>query len=131
VLEFALVFPLFVAVVFGLIDYGWYFYQKFTFASAIREGVRYGATYRDDPLGTPALQPDAQAQTEAERRCRIGSVPTTGTAKATLTASLTGAFPLRAVRIQGTYRFIPLVGLVRMPNPNLTYTMEMLLEQQF
>ena len=42
--EFAIVFPLFCALVFGIIDYGYYFYQRFAMAGAIRDGLRTGVT---------------------------------------------------------------------------------------
>src|SRR5579862_4730838 len=40
VVEFAIVLPIFLALLFGSVDYGWYFYQKFTLASAVQGGVR-------------------------------------------------------------------------------------------
>jgi Flp pilus assembly protein TadG len=126
--EFALVLPIFVAIMFGMVDYGWYFYQKFSFASAIREGVRYGALFRDDVAA--GSKPDVEARAEAVRRCNLGSVPT-GAGGATITATLQDAIPRRAVRLVGTYTFRPLVGIVRLPSSTMTYTMQMLLEQQY
>src|ERR1700710_2016900 len=40
--EFALIMPLFLALVCGVIDYGWYFYQRYALAAAIRDGIRSG-----------------------------------------------------------------------------------------
>jgi Flp pilus assembly protein TadG len=127
--EFALVLPIFVAVMFGMIDYGWYFYLKFSFASAVREGVRYGATFRDDVVA--GSKPDVEAQAEAVKRCLLGSVATTGPGAATFTASMQDAIPRRAVRLSGTYTFKPLVGIVPLPNRTMTYSMQMMLEQQY
>jgi Flp pilus assembly protein TadG len=42
--EFALLFPLFVLIVFGIIDMGFAFNQKINLTQATREGSRYGAT---------------------------------------------------------------------------------------
>jgi Flp pilus assembly protein TadG len=42
--EFALLFPLFMAIVFGVIDMGFAFNQKINLTQAAREASRYGAT---------------------------------------------------------------------------------------
>jgi Flp pilus assembly protein TadG len=122
--EFALVLPVFVAVLFGMVDYGWYFYQKFTLASAIREGVRLGATYKEGGATDPATA----ALTEAGLRCDAGSVPKTAVA---WTSGYVDAAPVRKVWIEGQYTFKPLVGLVPMPASAMKYKMTMLLEQQY
>ena len=72
--EFALIMPIFLAILFGMIDYGWYFYQKFTLTAAIREGVRYGVTFKDNP---PGENPYNEAVAEAGRRCDASAVPNT------------------------------------------------------
>ena len=36
VVEFAIVLPIFLSLMFGAIDYGWYFYQKYTLAAAVQ-----------------------------------------------------------------------------------------------
>ena len=42
--EFALLFPLFILIVFGTIDMGFAFNQKINLTQAAREGSRYGST---------------------------------------------------------------------------------------
>jgi hypothetical protein len=126
--EFALVMPIFVAVMFGMIDYGWYFYQKFTLAAAIREGVRYGATLKEPTLLAPGPDPYDEAVKEAKKRCDNGSVPGAGV---TWTGGLTGIAPARLLGVTGTYTFRPLAGLVPMPKPSMSYSMTMMLEQQY
>jgi Flp pilus assembly protein TadG len=42
--EFALLFPLFLAIVFGIINFGFAFNQKINLTQAAREASRYGAT---------------------------------------------------------------------------------------
>jgi hypothetical protein len=120
--EFALIMPIFIAIVFGMIDYGWYFYQKFTLCAAIRGGVRYGVTFRDNPSGTSLLA----ATDEAKRRCDAGSVPSTSV---TWAGGVTGTAPIRRLQLTGTYTFTPLVGLVPMPRSSVSYSMTMLLER--
>jgi Flp pilus assembly protein TadG len=126
--EFALVMPIFIGVLFGMIDYGWYFYQKFTLAAAIREGVRLGATYRYAPAATPPSDPAGQAVTEAGARCDQGSVPS---AMVNFTSGYLDAAPTMKLWVQGEYTFHPLVGLVPLPNSDMKYKVTMLLEQQY
>jgi len=40
--EFALILPLFLFLIFGIIDFGWYFFVQQTLQYATREGVRLG-----------------------------------------------------------------------------------------
>jgi Flp pilus assembly protein TadG len=40
VVEFALVFPLFLLLIFAIIDFGWYFFVQHTLQFATREGTR-------------------------------------------------------------------------------------------
>lgn len=42
--EFALLFPLFIAILFGIINFGFAFNQKINITQAAREASRYGAT---------------------------------------------------------------------------------------
>jgi Flp pilus assembly protein TadG len=123
--EFALVLPVFVAVLFGMIDYGWYFYQKFTLTAAIREGVRFGATFKE---GGTSGEPEDKALQESKDRCDMGSVPSTAV---TWTKGYDSVAPTRKVWVEGQYTFKPLVGLVPMPNSAMKYRMTMLLEQQY
>jgi hypothetical protein len=122
--EFALVLPLFVALMFGMVDYGWYFYQKFTLAAAIREGTRTGATIRE------ANDPYTTAKNAAMAACDNGSVPSGSVVWGPATP-LSGVAPLRTLTLTGTFTFHPLVGLVPMPNPSMHYSMTMMLEQQY
>jgi TadE-like protein len=43
-LEFALLLPIFIVLVGGLMDFAWYFQQRNLVVRAVREGVRVGAT---------------------------------------------------------------------------------------
>ena len=47
-LEFALVFPLLLLVVFGIIEFATIFYNKAVLTNASREGARVGVLYRTD-----------------------------------------------------------------------------------
>jgi Flp pilus assembly protein TadG len=121
--EFAIVLPVFCAVLFGTIDYGWYFYQKFTLASAIRDGVRTGVTVSE----TASPDSYSTAVTAAKVILDAGSLPS---ASVTFTGSYNGVSPTRTLTVTGTYTFKPLVGFVKTPSTGISYAMTMLLEIQ-
>lgn len=47
--EFALLFPVFLTLVFGGIDYLWYILQRYELTDAVASGCRTGALVGDDP----------------------------------------------------------------------------------
>lgn len=49
--EFALVLPILITVVLGIIDFGFAFNTQISLTQAAREGVRYEALDMDDPEG--------------------------------------------------------------------------------
>ncbi|MGN0334309.1 MAG: TadE/TadG family type IV pilus assembly protein [Lachnospiraceae bacterium] len=46
--EFALILPIFILLVFGIIDFGWLFYNKIQVNNASREGARYAVVHWDE-----------------------------------------------------------------------------------
>lgn len=46
--EFALVFPLLMILILGMIEFGWILNGKITLTNAAREGARVAAIYQDD-----------------------------------------------------------------------------------
>jgi hypothetical protein len=56
--EFALLLPLLLFIVFALVDLGWIFNQQLALTSAAREGVRHYAIHHADPDTTPAAVMD-------------------------------------------------------------------------
>ena len=46
--EFALVLPLLLVLLFGIIDFGWLFYNKIAINNASREGARYAVVHCGD-----------------------------------------------------------------------------------
>jgi Flp pilus assembly protein TadG len=60
--EFALVLPLFLTMVLGAIDWGWFFYIDQLVTNCAREGARAGTLLPPRPTSTPA-----QAETAAEQ----------------------------------------------------------------
>ena len=120
--EFALVLPVFLAVVFGVIEYGWVFYQQFNLAGAVRDGLRQGVTISQaatpDPRVTAVQKAQANLQTLG---IASGSV--------TLTATYGGSAPTKTMTLNVTTTYKKLIGFVPTP-AQLKYAMTMMLEQQ-
>ena len=55
-IEFAIVLPLLVVFVFGIIEFGLIFYDKAMVTNASREAARSGIVYRDPPLTVAEIQ---------------------------------------------------------------------------
>jgi Flp pilus assembly protein TadG len=119
--EFALVFPILCAVMFGIIDYGWFFYQRFTMASAVRDGLRYAVV----------MSQTADYTTAAITRATLDLQNSGMTAPAgTFTVSTSGAYPTKLLTLSGTLAFVPLVHFVPLPTTGIHYQMTMMFEQQ-
>jgi Flp pilus assembly protein TadG len=54
--EFAIILPLLVVFVFGIIEFGLVFYNKAMVTNASREAARAGIVYRDPPLTVAEIQ---------------------------------------------------------------------------
>lgn len=48
-IEFALTVPVFLTLVIGIFEFGWYFWQKSTTIDAVRHGCREGSLYEETP----------------------------------------------------------------------------------
>ena len=68
-IEFVLVAPLFLLLLLGAIDWGWYFVLRETVVNATREGARV-ASVQDDP---PVRSEDAAVTTVEEYLRRVGA----------------------------------------------------------
>jgi Flp pilus assembly protein TadG len=123
--EFALVLPLFCAVLFGTVDYGWYFYQKFTLAAAVRDGLRTGVTISQSVTGTGSCANVAVTRALADMT-QAGLNPPANM----FTTSVGSSFPTKTLTLSGTYAFTPLVNFVPLPTHGMTYAMTMMFELQ-
>jgi Flp pilus assembly protein TadG len=56
--EFAIIFPILVLLVFGIIDFGHAWYMKHMMSDASREGARYATRYKTDATGHRILPKD-------------------------------------------------------------------------
>ena len=53
--EFALVIPVFLTILFAIFDFGFLLYSRITLISGTREGAHAAVTQIDNPLGVPAI----------------------------------------------------------------------------
>lgn len=53
--EFALVIPIFLAIFFGILDFGFLLYSRITLINATREGAHAAVTQIDNPQGIPVI----------------------------------------------------------------------------
>lgn len=138
VVEFAIVLPIFLAMLFGAIDYGWYFYQKFTLAAAVQSGLRSALSVKEDDTPDPWTTAKNNAVDNLNKSGAISPLSVTwGPVDLTATppppspgADYVGVKPNRAVVLTGMYTFIPLVGFVPLPNKTMTYSITMVLDAQ-
>lgn len=56
--EFAIVLPLLIILVFGIIEFGFIIYDKAMITNASREGARLGIVFRVDPTNGEYISPD-------------------------------------------------------------------------
>ncbi len=72
--EFAIILPILVVLLFGIIEFGIYIYDTSVITNASREGARYGVLYNVDPT-TQEYTP----YTAAEIQDHVLNDPTSGT----------------------------------------------------
>jgi Flp pilus assembly protein TadG len=64
-LEFVILFPLFLLVIMGIVEFGHLFYVRHTLTNASREGARAGVVYYSPPIDGSGPARDIWAATEA------------------------------------------------------------------
>lgn len=134
--EFALVFPLFIAILFAIIDFGWMAYQKAAFdysrihtswdyagldvgnpSSKTYDSARVQDAVRDSIAKAPSIGFDANELTVTNASVTISNVPSESTVpdregKATKATKVT-----RQARLEATVRYNvkPIIGLLIKP----------------
>ena len=53
--EFALILPIFLLILCGIIDFGWLFYNQLSLNNACREGARYAVVHTEENADTRAI----------------------------------------------------------------------------
>jgi Flp pilus assembly protein TadG len=68
-IEFAIVLPLLMLLVGGIVDFGILFYNKQVLTNASREGARAGIVYQSDGAGNKIILTESDIQGIVERYC--------------------------------------------------------------
>lgn len=113
-IEFALLAPLFLALVFGIVEFGYIMYAKSVITNASREGSRYGVIY-SNPRPT---------STQVEARVREYLTGASATINTNATVTVTGAAGASGSQLTVTvnlpYTFIVLPNMVQGLTGNIT-----------
>lgn len=120
-IEFALVLPVLLGILFAIIEYGWMFLQQSNVIAAVREGARLGVTYATDN------SPDA-ATVATDRTNEV--LTGYGMTGATVLATYDGDSPDETLTVTVTAPYNALIGWGGLVPDNLTASMTMLLEIQ-
>ena len=121
-LEFALALPIFVTIVSGTVDFGWYLHLKHQVVHASGQGARAAAAEPSDG------QARADVASTVTQDAWTGS---TGAGVLNVTASETGTFPNRMITVTATVDFTEarLVGFLPTPGA-VEHTTVMRIEDQ-
>jgi Flp pilus assembly protein TadG len=115
VVEFAIVLPLFLILVFGVIEFGMIMYYKAVITNASREGARLGVLY--------SIPPATAAQVDARVRGFLAPAGIANDAQVTFPLGGPGATgTLFSVQVVYTYQFLVLPKFVTSLAPNLNLT---------
>jgi Flp pilus assembly protein TadG len=102
--EFGLILPVLLAILLGILDWGWVFFNQLTINNAAREGARRGAVQNDSSTASSTAQSTASSYI-------------TGSGLSGATVTVTGpsdASPVVTVNV-AMNPFTPLVGFVPTP----------------
>jgi Flp pilus assembly protein TadG len=124
--EFALIMPIFVAILCGMIDWSYYFYQRYALSVAVREGIRVGVAV----LTTATPDSWNTAQTRAANVLTAGGAldPTQVTWGPSSGSRYNGAPPTETMTLSASYTYKPLIGFVGLGTKTMSYSMTMMLE---
>jgi Flp pilus assembly protein TadG len=103
--EFALILPVFLTILFGSIDFGWLFFNQLASQSAAREGGRAAALSAADGSCT------SDATTAARAFLNANGLPGNG---ASVSAAVAGT--PKVVTVTVTMNFTPIVGVLFLPS---------------
>lgn len=120
--EFALLLPVLAALLFGIAEYGWVFYQQFNLAAAVRDGLRQGVTI------SPTASPDPATTTRDRAREHLRGLGLDPN-RVTLETTYAGSIPTRTLKLSARMDYRKLIGFVPTPS-RLQYEMTMMLELQ-
>lgn len=108
-LEFALILPVLLTIVIGIMEFGWVFFQRTAVQESMRQGCRYGATL------DPAVD-DIDGEVESRTLTALGGLGVVCDAgDCQISADVEGTFPTQRLRCQASVRHRAFVNLLPMP----------------
>lgn len=108
-LEFALLLPVFAALLVGILDYGWLFYHHAALDSATSTGCRAGSLL--DPGMGEADMAAVQSRGETATSDALTALGIDCDGRCRTTATAFGTNPARSLRCSLQFDFDPLVGV--------------------
>jgi Flp pilus assembly protein TadG len=136
--EFALLVPIFLLLMFSIIDFGMGFYSWITVTNSAREGARLGAVHAPLNVASSPCFGKASLDQCIEDRVRDASDLTNEATKMTVTITNAQGLPGQSVVVEVDYQYdlmTPLAGLVQFmsgdtigPTLNLSSSADMRLE---
>lgn len=92
--EFALVLPILLLLLCGIVDFGWIFYNQLAVNSAAREGARYASVhYMEEGKTTALANAEAQARGTVVDLADMTVTVTSGSTATNVTATVTADVP--------------------------------------
>ena len=108
-LEFALILPVLLTILVGIMEFGWVFFQRTAVQESMRQGCRYGATL------DPAVD-DIDGEVESLTLTALGGLGVRCDAgDCVISAEVEGAFPTQRLRCLASVRHRAFVNLLPMP----------------
>lgn len=131
--EFAVVFPVFMLVLSGILDFGFMLYSRMTVISATREGARAAITQADDVTVIPARVQSAVTSAISGTGLTSGNVaaPIVSCVRSGGSCdfnSAAGAKPGDSVNVTVTYTYSSFFPLLFGSTFNLSSTVQMVIE---
>ena len=115
-IEFALVLPVFVMMIFGMMEFSWVFFQRTTVVHAVRNGCRAGSVVHPegDDRGLPA---DVAEATISDLLDDLG-IDCSSSASCSFDISQVGSSPTEALDCSFSMEWEPLMGIDLVPHPD-------------
>ena len=118
--EFALILPLLLVLIFGLIDFGRMGFVQISVTAASREGARYSSLFSSGLGSTQTL--NDFVQTSAPAAARVSQLDSTGVLTVTVSqCSATQTAENTSVTAATNFKWLLPVGLITLISPNSTW----------
>lgn len=106
--EFALVLPIFLLIICGILDFGWMFYNQLSLDNACREGARYAcvnSTKTTTEIETHIINscnPYISNDLDISIAYTVTANPTSGDVNVTITSEMVILTPVMSIIVGGT-----------------------------